>query len=87
MEKPTSSPLPQNNKKSIVAYDPVRSEKELKKLEEMRLHFISLASEDGHTPYHRLKIKPAMHESLISRLPNLKAMKESVTGILKSIIF
>jgi hypothetical protein len=74
------------NDRDLKPYDPVESEKDLKKLEKLRSHFLLVSSYQYHYPYCPLEIKekPA---SLISRLLNLKAIKRAVAGIVKSIIF
>ena len=66
--------------------DPTESEKELRKLKELRSHFLSLASDQYQYPYRMPEIKTT-GAPLISRLLNPTAIKQAVRGILKSIIF
>ncbi len=70
----------------IKSYDQVEREGELKKLEELRSRFILMASPGYHYPYRLLNVK-TQPLSLISRLINLKALKQGVAGMIKSIIF
>jgi hypothetical protein len=66
--------------------DPTESEKELRKLEELRSHFLSLASDKYQYPYRPSEIGNT-GAPLISRLLNPQTIKQAVRGILKSVIF
>ena len=85
VERPrfTKDAKPKTNERKPRSYDPMEREKELRDLEKMRSYFVSIASRHYHYPDHT-KPKPS---SLISRLLNLKALKQSVAGMIRSIIF
>jgi len=65
---------------------PPRIEKELKHLQEMRSYFVEIGSYKYSNPYRPLKSKP-ISSKIFLKLLNIKAIKKSFVGALKSILF
>ncbi len=71
---------------ALKPYDRIESQKQLKELEKLKLHFVIVSSDQYRYPFTPPGLKHKT-TSLVSRLLNLKALKQGVEGMIKSIIF